>query len=491
MILKRFLALFCAAAVLLSLDSCGFIVVNDISSRGTQSGANEEGGEGDETAKPSTGYVKYTNRTDAKAAADAYLDSLPARDYDGAVFFTVTPTKAYFAPDDTETVLSRLVVQRNAEVSEKLNITMLTDEIAADSLLKQLDNAIASGSFLTDLLLIPFGQVGIFKATNTLLNMRSAPFFDLNQPFFYEESSESTSGGYATYAVAADATVSPSDFSAVYFNRTVLEIAGVEPADLYRSVTEGKWTWDRFLTAIEAVNATGGVNSVSAESLSERVPDLVFYSCGNEFILTGTRKVPVIGYTARTAKGAMDILEKLYADENARLREYPEAVNGFAEGASAFHLEYLYAMSWLTNSAADWGILPLPKENETAERYRTLMPPEAQVFAIPKNHTNAEIPAIVLSALCAASDGYIYDAFVDYNMLNVLRDNDSVNMLDLILDTPAFDFAVAFGGAFPAVANATYKLVRKCAATNTLADDFTALRTQANQVMKQNFDLSY
>ena len=75
--------------------------------------------------------------------------------------------------------------------------------------------------------------------------------------------------------------------------------------------------------------------------------------------------------------------------------------------------------------------------------------------------------------------------------MNVLRDNDAVNMLDLILDTASFDFAYAFGGAFPAIANATYKLVRKSAPGNNLADSFSDLKTEANQVMKENFDLTY
>ena len=491
MILKRILALFCAAALLTSLSSCGFIVVNDISSRGAQSeGAGDEG-EGDETSKSSTGYVKYTDRGDARAVSEAYLDSLPARDYDGAVFFIATPSKGYFAPDDTETVLSRLAVQRNAEVSEKLNITMLTDEIPAASMLEQLNQAIASGSFFTDLLLIPFYQVGAFKATSTLLNMRTAPFFDLDQPFFLEESSRMTSGGYTTYAVAGDATLSPSDFAAVYFNRTILTDAGVDPRAIYRAVTEGKWTWDYLLSVTEAVRNLGGYHTVTAESVSERFPDLVFKSSGSDYILTGALKVPVVGYTVRSAQNVMDVLEQIYNDPDARVRDMPDAVTAFSEGKTAFHVEYLYAMSWLTNAAADWGLLPLPKGSEATESYRTLMPGDAQVFAIPKNHTNAEIPAIVLSALCAASDGYIYDAYVDYNMLEVLRDNDAVNMLDLILDTASFDFALAFGNAFPAIADATYRLVRQCAPSNSLAKEFAVKRIEANQLMHDVFDLTY
>ena len=491
MIFKRILAACCAAAMLTALPSCGFIVVNDISFKSSAHGGDDDGDGGDETARPSTGYVKYTDRTDAKAIAEGYLASLPDRDYDGTVFFTATPNRDYFDPEDTETVLSRLAVQRNAEVADRLNITMLTDVHNESTMVTELDQAIASGSFYADLLLIPFGKVGIFKATDTLLNMRTAPFFDLDQPFFNRESSQMSSGGYATYAVAGDATLSPSVFAGVYFNRTLLTDAGVDPRALYRSAAEGRWTWDRLLSVLEAVKTLDDVVTISADSTSERFPDLVFKSMGRDYVLTGSLKVPVVGYTVRTAQQIMDVLEVLYADKSAKLRDAEGAVTAFSEGQAAFHVEYLYAMSWMTNSSADWGLLPLPKATEDSGDYKTLMPEEAQVFCIPKNHTNAEIPAVVLSALCAASDGYIYDAYVDYNMVNILRDNDAVNMLDLILDTASFDFAIAFGPAFPAIADATYKLVRSCAATNDLDKYFAVSRVDANRVMKENFDLSY
>ncbi len=491
MILKRILAACCAAAVLTSFSSCGFIIVNDISARNTASGG-EKAEEGTaETGTDSAGFVKYTDRTDAKAVAEGYLASLPERDYAGTVFFVATPDRSYFAPEDTESVLSRLAVQRNAEVEEKLNITMLTDVHDQNTMTEELNQAIASGTFFADLLLIPFFQVGLFKATDTLLNMRTAPFFDLNQPFFNEESSRMTSGGYTTYAVAGDATLSPSEFAGVYFNRSILTEAGVDTRKLYRSAAEGAWTWDNLLSITSAVSGLGSYAAVSAESLAERFPDLVFKSMGGDYILTGERKVPVVGYTVRTSQPIMDVLERLYNESGMRVRDAQGALDDFAAGKTAFHVEYLTAMEKMTESPADWGLLPLPKASESAEAYRTLMPGDAQVFAVPKNHTDAEIPAIVLTALCAASDGYMYDAFVDYNMVNVLRDNDAVNMLDLILETASFDFALAFGNAFPAIANATYKLVRNCAASNNLSKEFASRRVEANEVMKQYFDLSY
>ena len=488
---KRFLAVCCAAVLLASLPSCGFIVVNDLSGRSAGSEGTDNADGAAVTEVSSTGYVKMPGRADAKAKAESYLASLPERDYEGTVFFIATPDRGYIAPEDTESVVSRLAVQRNAEVEERLNVTLLADVHDGAGMVEELNQAIASGTFFADLLLVPFYRVGSFKATSTLLNMRTAPFFDLDQPYFDRESSEASSGGYATYAVGGDATLSPSVFSGVYFNRKILEDAGVDTRALYRSVPAGSWTWDRLLSVTEAVASREDCMTITADSLAERFPDLVFKSMGNNFVQTGLRKVPVVGYTAHKAEDTMNVLERLYGQEKAGLEDLEDAVTAFAEGKSAFHVEYLYAMSWLTNAKTDWGLLPLPKASEGDGAYRTLVANDAQVFCIPKNHTNAEIPAVVLSALCAASDGYIYDAYVDYHMMNVVRDNDTVNMLDLILDSACFDFAVAFGNAFPSIADATYRLVRKCAPTNNLSDEYSALRTEANAVMKQNFDLTY
>ncbi|MBO7405311.1 MAG: hypothetical protein J6V24_10160, partial [Clostridia bacterium] len=148
-------------------------------------------------------------------------------------------------------------------------------------------------------------------------------------------------------------------------------------------------------------------------------------------------------------------------------------------------------MESVTYVPADWSDLPLPKGSEEAEGYKTLVSNDTGTFAIPKDHTNPEIPEIIPSGLNAASYGYMNDAYVEYYMMNVMRDNDSVNMLDLILDTASFDFAIAFGNAYPEIAEATYKRVRAAAPTNTLGEGFTEKRGEANRTMRENFDLSY
>lgn len=221
------------------------------------------------------------------------------------------------------------------------------------------------------------------------MNMRTLPFFDIDKPYFNAMSSDMTSGGYSTYGVAGDASISPSSFSAVFMNKSVLSEAGADAGAIYSSAESGTWTWDEYLTLVESVkslNESSGKSyyTTTAENTASRLPDLVFKSSGNDYISASIRRVPVVGYTLKNTKKTMDNLYTLYNDENKIVDSSAGAVNIFSKGESAFLIDYLYVMSWMTNSAADWGILPLPKEEERDE-YRTLIANTEAVFAVPKN----------------------------------------------------------------------------------------------------------
>ena len=496
MTLKKLAAAALSALLLLSSTSCGFIIVNDMSEEEeSESETSETKASETSHSEEDSSYTKYTPETDKKALSEQYLSELPERDYDGAVFFITTTDKSFISPENTESTVSRLAMIRNAEVEEKLNITLITTVADSDTMLAELKNAIASDSYYTDLLMLPIYTVGSFRMADTLMNMRTLPFFDIDKPYFNAMSSDMTSGGYSTYGVAGDASISPSSFSAVYMNKSVLSEAGADTGAIYSSAESGAWTWDEYLTLVESVkslNESSGKSyyTTTAENTASRLPDLVFKSSGNDYISASIRRVPVVGYTLKNTKKTMNNLYTLYNDENKIVDSSAGAVNIFSKGESAFLIDYLYVMSWMTNSAADWGILPLPKEEERDE-YRTLIANTEAVFAVPKNHTNGEFAAITLSYLNAASYGYIYDEFVNYNMLHILRDNESVNMLDMILDTPAFDFAFAFGNAYPTISQATYQLIRDCAPKNNLEEYFSDRKATANETMRKYFDLRY
>ncbi len=498
--IKIFTSVLLAAAMLFSATSCGLVIINDISGEHDSDESGMKNDESKDASESEQKYIKYDGKDLDKEAAK-YLAELPERDYDGAVFFITTPSTDYISPDDTAESVSQLVLERNNEVEELLGISIVTSLRDTDTMLEEMKQAFLSEMYYTDLLMIPVYMIGLYRIDDLLLNMRKIPFFDINKPYFNKASSDMTSGGYSTYGVAGDASISPYSFSAVYMNKDILADAGLDVSLIYKDAAEGKWTWDKLLTYSEAVrdlNETlklsdenfGGYYTVTAQNTASRLPDLIFKACGNEFVRTGMRKVPIIGYNVENSAEALDTIYAIYNDEYAITSDTASAATPFSEGRSAFLIDYLYMMEQMSDSKADWGMLPLPKENEKG-KYKTLIANTESVFSVPVNHTNSEYAAITLSALNAASYGYIYDEYVNYSMLHYLRDNESIGMLDIILDTADFDFALAFGNAYPAIANATYKLLRDCAKSGDVEKYFKYRADAANAVMKENFDLRY
>ena len=282
MTLKKLAAAALSALLLLSSTSCGFIIVNDMSEEEeSESETSETKASETSHAEEDSSYTKYTPDTDKKALSEQYLSELPERDYDGAVFFITTTDKSFISPENTESTVSRLAMIRNAEVEEKLNITLITTVADSDTMLAELKNAIASDSYYTDLLMLPIYTVGSFRMADTIMNMRTLPFFDIEKPYFNAMSSDMTSGGYSTYGVAGDASISPSSFSAVYMNKSVLSEAGADVGAIYSSAESGAWTWDEYLTLVESVkslNESSGKSyyTTTAENTASRLPDLVF-----------------------------------------------------------------------------------------------------------------------------------------------------------------------------------------------------------------------
>ncbi len=493
-------ALVSAAAILLQTTSCGFIIVNDMSPEAGENtpGLSQDTASAETVAFQPEEYTPYTPK-DYYSLSRQYLEDLPERDYGGAVFFITTPSTDYIDPDNTASVVNKLAVERNEDVAEQFSVTMIPTVSDASTMLSELAQAVAADSYYTDLLMLPVYMVGNFRAADTLINMRTLPFFNVDQPYFNKDSSDMTSGGYSTYGIAGQASIAPSSFSALFMNKNILLEAGLDPYALYDSAAAGTLTWDNILTCVDAVKTLNGDRTASglpayytmtAQNTADRLPDLVFKSGGNDYVKTGSRTIPVVGYTVKTVQKTMDILAQFYNDQYSITDPTAGAVSCFSGGESAFLVDYLYIMSWMPGAKADWGVLPLPKGQESDD-YRTLISNTELVFAVPKNHTNGEVPAIILSALNAASYGHIYDEYVNYHMEEVLRDNDSINMLEMILTTASFDFALAFGNAYPTIAAATYRLIRDCAATNNLDDYFADRRTTAQTTMREYFPLKH
>jgi len=475
-------------------SGCGLMVVNDLSGE-LKLDENKNIVSEDDTAPAETEtvtpFTPYEEK-DYDAQIEKYLTALPDLKFGGTTVFFTSPSLSYLEPDSVENAVSQMAYERNRELEDRYEISISASEKDASMMLEDAKNAVAAGTYYTDFLMVPLYMMGHFKSAGILENLRSLPYLDLDQPYFYSESAEAFSAGYTAWGISGYASVAQNDLSAVYFNKDLVRQAGMDmPYDL---VYDGKWTWDAFYTYVTAVQELNGqaesprYYTVTAQNTASRLADLVFASCDNSFVLSGEMLIPSIAFTAESAAPAIELASRIFADERSITDDTAGAAGCFSRGESMFLVDYVYVASWLTNSAADWGMLPMPKLME-ADDHRTLVSNTSLVFTVPLGTVNNELASILLSAINAASYGRLNDAYVKHSMIYTLRDNDSINMLDLLLDTAAFDFSLAFGSAYPNIAAGTYSLVRECAKAGTIPSDFESRSSKANMVLAEYFPL--
>ena len=99
----------------------------------------------------------------------------------------------------------------------------------------------------------------------------------------------------------------------------------------------------------------------------------------------------------------------------------------------------------------DFGFLPYPKWDEKQAEYYTSVDGGHEGLAILKTITDPEFVGIISEALNAESWKRVVPAYYDVSLkFKGTRDEQSIAMLDRIVDSRIFDFGYVYGGSSPA-----------------------------------------
>ena len=420
-----------------------------------------------------------------ETVSDAYLESIPREDYNGASFLITAPRTDVLFPDDTALVYSAKKHERNQRVEDLFELS-LTDAIIDENTFPALVRAsMQAEEYYSDLLMIPQYQIGAFVANGSLLNLNSLPFLDLSKPYFNADSIEAATVNKAIYAAAGAASFEPATLTAVFLNRDLFTENNLPLP--YEKVKDGTWTWDALLalgTAVSEINANSGKSLASycTEYAADTLASAIFFSAGGKFVRQND-DAPYIAYS-ETDRTAASFIEAVFSDKN--VLKGTSAVSRFYAGESLFLLDRLYLMDWMINGRVNWGIVPLPKESESQKDYVSLSDECALFFATPRNNIHAARTAHILSALNAAHYGVINDAYITHTLYHTVRDNDTANMLGIIMNSRTYDFAFSFGRTDETLAKVSYLGMNELVG-NRPFDDFLKRITETDTHLKKAY----
>ena len=102
----------------------------------------------------------------------------------------------------------------------------------------------------------------------------------------------------------------------------------------------------------------------------------------------------------------------------------------------------------LRNCEYEYGVLPLPKYDEAQSNYYTLVDGGADILTVPTTAQNLEMIGAAVEIMSAYSYNYLVPTYIDIGLEQKgTRDEESVQMLHLILDSRVMDFGYLYDTA--------------------------------------------
>jgi len=411
--------------------------------------------------------------TAAVTEEERITPDLPEKNFEGYEFRVLTKgqfsshwsSKDIAAEEENGEPINDAVYLRNRNVGEKYNVK-IADVSVQDyyNRVQEAVNAVLAGDNAYDMFSM---FVGSLSEGGYLYNINDIEYMDLTKPYYDQGIIESLSIGGKLFSVVGDLQIMDNEATVIVtFNKEMADEYGINDkygTDLYGLVQEGRFTFDVFheTASMAEVDLNGDGEMTDLDDqwgfMTEKENYiLMFFGAGGrtvaldadgkpEPILGSDRDISIVQKLAEIQNATYTIngqkLEGKYTDV------YSEVLDkNFSEGRALYSVAGLNRVSLFRNSETDFGILPIPKFDEAQENhYSPVSSSSSNFIAFPSTMVEVERNGIIVEALSCESMYTLTPAYYDITLSGkAIRDEQSLEMLDIIFGSRAWDMAYFF-----------------------------------------------
>ena len=442
-----------------------------------------------DTAQSSNGETTAAE-TDASEARLALADNLPDRDFEGYKFTILTYSAGtYYVEEETGDVLVDAVYKRNSLVEERFNCEIaVSTSPGIQELDASLKSSVLAGDNSYDLAIphqITSGPG--FITGHYIGDWNAVPYIDMTQPWWNQTINQTISILGSQYYIAGYIT-NPDPFAMLY-NKAYISNYGFE--NMYDVVRDGRWTIDLMLDMTKQVSTDIDGDGMFTDkdqygfTMNNDNTTLNFmYASGIMSVLVDEDGYPQPNVNNDKMQSLVEKLYSLIYDDNRTLYTTYATQNdlgygGFKDGRIMFVATGVSTAIALRDSEIDFGLIPYPMYDENQDGYHTHVDAWNGMLCYPVTATNLERTGIITEALAAYSYKYVTPAYYDVALgTKYLRDDESIEMMNLIYDGIVYDF----GYIFDAWKGCTWTLPRLMGSKSTdLASYWASVEKSVNK----------
>lgn len=454
-----------------------------------------------ESTQLSASNTESESETEAeKTVTDTVREKYSSYSYDGYEYKVLAPgPNAHFAYDDVGadvnevwveesdgTPLNDAIFARNLATEDLLGIKVTP--IFADNdenIRNQVKTEVTAGTTDYDTVLNRMDYIGPQAESGLYLNLMD--HLDTSNPWWDKNIVETfTMFNSKLYWITGDINVF-DDFAVevLFTNKSILEQNGFELP--YKDVLEGKWTIDRMYQIAKACE-----KDLDGDGKMTVGKDVIGHIEGNDHIKhwiyamgekscdidkNGNLEVNIL------TESHISAIDTLFSYMVEKQMTYTGAWQDFLKGGIVFCGAMLGPINSLREMEDDFGVIPMAKKDEAQERYGNYVSNGwTTAYAIPMTNKDPDRTGIILEVLCGFSTDTVRSALYDVLFAaKLVRDTESVEMLDIIFDTKSYDWAVDFswGGNFANLYNGIY---------NTKNNTYVSGATKSQKIINKMLD---
>jgi len=292
---------------------------------------------------------------------------------------------------------------------------------------------------------------------NILKNLKAIETLDLSAPWWDQNCVSDLSINNKLYMITGDIEIGyKKSIALILFNKQMAADYQIE--DPYALMDTGSWTIDKFTTM--ARNAAADLNSDGKYDDTDRY-GLNLYcnfiangmiASGVKFVTKNEQDLPELSFLSDKTISIWDKYTSLFYDTTTCYswsrngKPGTEAYKMFIDNRALFYFNEFHAVETLRQMETDFGILPIPKYDESQDRYyHCINPHVAMMISVPIYNSNLDLTGYVMDALGATSKNILTPAYYEIQLKTKgARDDQSEKSIDIILGSLTYDMGYIF-----------------------------------------------
>jgi len=409
----------------------------------------------DETQPSGTEKAETEIETETETIDPASLDNLPEDlDFEDEDFIMHTkietwPNWSTLVEDQNGEVLNDTMYDMQINVEERLHVKISEAEG------KDIIRLVKSGDTTFDAVNVLDRDAVSYAMNNIFLPLDQIQYMDTSKLYWNSELTETLAIGDIDFLVLGC-------FNLQSYRKTACLFMNLKVADDYQvevpydAINEGTWTLDMLETYRNVANSdldNDGVytidDSVTFCSFDSRqIPLDLVVATGMNIVSKNENNIPVLSvYGSEKFVDIMEYCKDLFFNDTENVMGSKGIGGGkdmFTHNRALFSVGFMDHMSLLRDMDADYTVLPVPKYDETQQKYisRTL---DCQFTSLLTTVENADMSGAVLEALSSYAYANLIPAYIESSLQEkYARVPEAVECIQICFDGRSIELAEMF-----------------------------------------------